>query len=203
MEGGTTGPIHFLNLEYFFRLLYESRLGFVGEGGDPTGFFADALRWFLDAWNTLGLVSFIFSLVAFGILAYATVRLYQIKEMDEHANWSDLDPVEAEHEKDRSRWAHIVSLIESHEARDWREALMEADIMLEDLLRERGYPGETTGERLKMVSRDQHPSIDDAWEAHKVRNRIAHEGIMFELDDKLAYRTFKQYERVFKEFGEI
>lgn len=204
MEGGTTGSIHFLNLEYFFRLLYNSRLGITGEGTEvPFTFWNTFVAWLGHFWATLGAVSFLFSLLAFAILAYATVRLYQLKEEEEHANWSDLNPEEAEHAKDRSRWAHVQALIESPEARDWREAVMEADIMLEDLLIQRGFPGETTGERLQHVSRDQYRSLDDAWEAHKVRNQVAHEGSAFELTDKLAYRTIKKYENVFREFGEI
>ncbi len=200
MQEGTTGPIHFLNLEYFFRILYESRLGFSSEG---TGFFDLLLAWIAHTWSVLGVVSFLFSLLAFAVLAYSSVRLFQIKEEEEHDTWSDLEPESAEHAKDRSRWAHIQSLIESPQERDWREAVMEADIMLEDLLVERGFPGETTGERLQHVSREQHPSIDEAWEAHKVRNRIVHEGMTYSLDDKTAYRTVRKYEAVFRDFGEI
>lgn len=203
MEGGTTGPIHFLNLEYFFRLLYESRLGITGtstalEG--PDFFWTSFVAWVTHVWGVLGAVSFVFSIVAFAILAYATVRMYQIKMREEHERWSTLDPVVAETTKDLSRWAHIQSLIESAQARDWREAIMEADIMLEDALVDRGYSGQTTGERLKGANLR---TINEAWEAHKVRNSIAHEGIAFELTDKLAYRTIKKYEMVFKELGEI
>ncbi len=200
MEEGTTGPIHFLNLEYFFRLLYESRPGGTTL---PSFEFSSVWLWFLHAWTVLGAVSFVFSLAALGILAYASMRMYQIREQEHHDNLSNLDPVEAEHAKDHSRWAHIQTLIESAHARDWREAIMEADIMLEDMLVERGYEGETTAERLKKVSQEKFKTLPEAWEAHKVRNSIAHEGIAYPLTDHLAYRTIKRYEAVFKEFGEI
>ena len=199
MEGGTTGPIHFLNLEYFFRLLYESRVGITGTS-TSISFFDSFGEWITHVWSVLGAVSFVFSLVAFAILAYATVRMYQIKMREEHERWSTLDPVVAETAKDHSRWAHIQSLIESAQARDWREAIMEADIMLEDALAERGYTGNTLAERLKSSNLK---TFTEASEAHGVRNRIAHQGIAYELTDKIAYRTIKKYESVFKELGEI
>jgi hypothetical protein len=199
MQDGTTGPIHFLNLEYFFRLLYESRVGITGTS-TQVSLFDNFNLWITHIWSVLGTVSFVYSLVAFAILAYSTVRLYQIKMREEHERWSLLDPVVAEKAKDHSRWAHIQSLIESAHERDWREAIMEADIMLEDALSERGYPGESLGERLKS---SHLATLNEAWEAHKVRNSIAHEGIAFALTDHLAYRTIKKYETVFKELGEI
>lgn len=197
MEGGND-PIRFLNIEYFFRLLYESRPGgpvFSAESPNFTGLW----EWFSHLWSTLAAVSFVFSLVALGVLAYASVRMFQIKQHIHH-QIATLNPVEAESAKDHSRWAHIQMLIESPHERDWREAIMEADIMLEDALAERGYQGESVGERLKNAHFE---TLDEAWEAHKIRNRIAHEGIAFPLDDKTAYRTIKRYEYVFKELGEI
>jgi hypothetical protein len=129
--------------------------------------------------------------------------LNQLREAEEHERWSTLAPAEAETQKDHSRWAHIQSLIESGQERDWREAIMEADIMLDDMLVERGYPGNTTSDRLKGVDPHKFTTLEDAWEAHKVRNQIAHQGSTYRIDDKFAYRTIKRYENVFREFGEI
>ncbi len=199
MEGGTTGSIHFLNLEYFFRLLYESRLLFVGDA-TSVSFGGGLAEWIMHTWSVLSIVSFIFTLVAFIILAYSTVRMHQIREAEEHLRWSDLDPVVEEKRKDHSRWAHIQGLIESASESDWRQAIIEADIMLEEVLRQAGYPGDTVGEKLKVARFD---SIQEAWEAHNVRNDIAHQGFAYKLDDNIAYRTIKKYEKVFKEFGEI
>lgn len=197
MQGEDT--VHYLNLEYFFRLLYESRVGVNGTAAAPD-IWTPFIEWITHLWSVLGAVSFVFSLVCFGILAFSTVRMYQIKMREEHERWSTIEEEVAEKEKDHSRWAHIQELIESAQPRDWREAIMEADIMLDDALIERGYAGETTGERLKSTKLQ---TIQEAWDAHKVRNSIAHEGISFELTDKLAYRTIKKYEAVFQELGEI
>lgn len=202
MDSGTTGPIHFLNLEYFFRLLYESRVGITGTSTDLS-LFSRFTDWVTHVWSVLGTVSFVFSLIAFAILAYSTVRLFQIKEHEEHEKWSTLDMSEAEKEKDHARWAHIQSLIESPQERDWHEAISEADIMLEDLLVERRYAGENTEERLAKADPATFKTLADAREAHQLRIDMLMGGASYKLDDHTAYRTVKKYENVFKEFGEI
>jgi hypothetical protein len=86
---------------------------------------------------------------------------------------------------------------------DYRQAVIEADIMLDDILRERGYPGNTIAERLQGIKPGSLASLDGLWDAHKVRNRIAHDGSAFIVDERLAYRTIKQYENAFHEMGVI
>ena len=203
MEGGTTGPIRFINLEYFFRLLYGSRAEVtVGETpGIPQFAFVDSFfSWFAHSWGILGVVSFLFTLIAFGVLVYATVRMRQIHHQEEHEKYSTLAPEVAEKQKDHARWTHVRTLIESAQESDWRQAIIEADIMLEEVLRQAGYDGANVGDQLKVA---RFVAIDDAWEAHKVRNDVAHRGSAFKLDNNVAYRTIQRYERVFKEFGEI
>lgn len=202
MQGSTSDTIHFLNIEYFFRLLYGSRVSVDGEVGESffTGFFASFSEWLSHAWGILGMVSFLFSLLAFAVLIYATVRLVQTKRDEDREKYSTLEPEVAEKQKDHARFAHVRALIESAHESDWRQAIIEADIMLDEVLRQAGYEGETVGEKLKMAKFD---SLDDAWEAHKVRNEIAHKGSAYKLDNNVAYRTVQKYERVFKEFGEI
>ena len=103
-------------------------------------------------------------------------------------------------QEDNSRWQSVMAHASSESPNDWRVAIMEADIMLEEVLNHAGYLGESIGEKLKGA---KFSSLDDAWEAHKVRNDIAHRGSIFKLDNTTAYRTVKRYERVFREFGEI
>lgn len=203
MEGGTTGPIHFLNLEYFFRLLYGSQVDVTrGEvPGVPGLNFLDAfLVWFGHTWGVLGVVSFLFVIVAFGVIAYSSVRLIQIRHQEDHEKYSTLAPEVAEKQKDHARFAHIQMLVESAQESDWRQAIIEGDIMLEEVLQQAGYAGASIGDKLKGAT---FASITDAWEAHKIRNEIAHRGSAFKLDNTTAYRTVQKYERVFKEFGEI
>ena len=75
--------------------------------------------------------------------------------------------------------------------------------MLEDLTDQLNLEGDNLGERLKSVDKEKFKTLDDAWEAHLVRNKIAHEGTQFELSQHEANRIITLYENVFREFGHI
>jgi hypothetical protein len=103
--------------------------------------------------------------------------------------------------RENERWAHIKTLIASASSSDWRQAVIEADIMLEEMLRAIGYDGSTIGDMLKNVDPADFLTLEEAWEAHKVRNQIAHRGLEFQLERNQAERTVGLYEKVFKEFN--
>lgn len=63
--------------------------------------------------------------------------------------------------------------------------------------------GENLGERLRSVEASDFTTIDKAWEAHKVRNQIAHEGADFLLSEREARRVLALYRDVFNEFHYI
>jgi len=71
---------------------------------------------------------------------------------------------------------------------------------IDDILKNKGYPGSSLGERLKSIPSTQLHSLNDAWEAHKIRNRIAHDGSDFILTKHIAEETISRYRRVFSEF---
>ena len=101
------------------------------------------------------------------------------------------------------RWEHIESLINTDSASQWREAIIEADIMLDDALTQRGYIGDGVGEKLKSIEPAELKSLENAWTAHKVRNQIAHEGSAFNLSEDFARRVIAQYENVFRDLNAI
>ena len=53
---------------------------------------------------------------------------------------------------------------------------------------------------MKRVEPSDFDSLNEAWEAHKVRNIIAHEGLSYVLSENEAKRVFSQYKKVFEEF---
>lgn len=102
-----------------------------------------------------------------------------------------------------SRWDDVQNHITTDNPNDWKLAIIEADVMLEEALESAGYAGLSVGDKLKSASPAQFRTLDDAWRAHKVRNQIAHGGADFVLTKKLAQETITQYRRVFQEFGVI
>ncbi len=97
------------------------------------------------------------------------------------------------------RWAKIQGLIRSYNSNDWKQAIIEADIILDEMLKKMGYKGDSIGERLKTVEPSDFTTLDSAWEAHKFRNRIAHSSD-YNLSKDEAEDVIKLYEEVFKEF---
>jgi len=101
------------------------------------------------------------------------------------------------------RWEHVLEYLSSSNPSDWKLAVLEADTMLEDLTDQMELSGENLGERLKVADREKFKTLDDAWEAHIIRNKIAHEGSQFDLSQHEANRVITLYENVFREFGHI
>jgi len=100
-----------------------------------------------------------------------------------------------------SRFTLVKEHIESDNPNDWKHAIIESDIILDKALKQLGYAGTSLGERLRSITPSMLASIDDAWEAHKVRNHIAHSGADFVLTHKIAKEAVLRYERVFSELG--
>jgi hypothetical protein len=101
------------------------------------------------------------------------------------------------------RWANVLTYVESTNANDWRHAVIEADIILGDMLTGLGYRGEGIGEQLKRVVRGDFKTLDEAWEAHKIRNELAHAGSDYPFSQFEARRVVNLYRKVFEEFFHI
>ncbi len=100
-------------------------------------------------------------------------------------------------------WENIRSKLLSDSPSDWRLAIIEADIYLDRLLDAKGYTGDTMGDKLKNLTTERFPSLQIAWEAHKVRNRIAHDGAAFTLTMPEARRVLSYFEIVYRDLGAI
>lgn len=103
-------------------------------------------------------------------------------------------------ESKNEKWEKVMKYANSANSSDWRLAIIEADVMLEELLHTTGYVGESIGDMLKSVNKNEFLTIEDAWEAHKVRNTIAHSGGDFQLSERETRRVVALFEKVFKEF---
>ena len=101
------------------------------------------------------------------------------------------------------RWEHVLAHIASDDPHRWPLAIIEADIILDEMTQKMGLRGENLGERLKSAQRSNFFTLDLAWEGHKVRNQIAHEGANFKLTRREAKRIVELYREVFHEFGYV
>ncbi len=152
-------------------------------------------------WNVFVASSLFVSLLLGAFVAYCVIRIFQVRKM-ERARFAALQHPVAAHDvpKTQLRWARVLEQAHSDNDQSWRLAILEADIMLNELLDTLGYRGETMADKMKTADRATFATIDLAWEAHKVRNRIAHSGVAHELNSREVRRIISLYERVFREF---
>lgn len=159
-------------------------------------YFADKL------WPMLMFVGVIISGFAIWGIAYSYRKLVAIREKENEIYGSA--SIKSSDEKidimKNQKWEKVIEHINSTNSSDWKLAIIEADIMLDDLLRASGYHGDTVGEMLKAVEKSDFTTIEAAWEAHKTRNQIAHQGSGFDITERDAKRVIALYESVFKEF---
>ncbi|HTK33368.1 MAG TPA: hypothetical protein VL335_02380 [Candidatus Paceibacterota bacterium] len=137
-------------------------------------------------------------------IIYCVEQLKHIRNKEEEKYDLKVEPAyEADVKPDHvlaDRWERVQTHISSDNESDWRQAIMEADIMLEDVLTTLGYQGEGIGEKLKRVVKGDMENLQAAWDAHLVRNKIAHDGTAFQLTKYEAQRVINLYKKVFEEF---
>lgn len=161
------------------------------------------------AWGIFAPLSIFVSLLIAVALVYSLIRYFQIRFAEKQALHEAAKQVVtvtspsglmAGPSEAQRRWARIQEQIASDNENDWRLAILEADIMLSEALTTHGFVGESIGEQLKGATRGDLQSLDQAWDAHKVRNHIAHRGTMHDINQREAKRVIAEYEQVFREF---
>ena len=195
--------IHFLNPEYLFQKIYEFVTGIA-----LLPFLIVGAQWLLAFSERISRTSFFVSLLFCIGIGYAILRIRQIrkKEGDAFAGLAEIAPVVVEGEETRpknAKWEKVLEHMLSPNAGDWRLAILEADIMLDELLDALHYRGDSMGDKLKKIEKSDFTTLDLAWEAHKIRNKVAHEGSEFLLSEREAKRVISLYEEIFREFRYI
>jgi len=94
------------------------------------------------------------------------------------------------------QWMKIKQRLDTGLESEFKLAVIEADAMLDDILKKMGYSGESLGERLRQVSADILPSLTEVKRAHEIRNNIVHDPD-YRLNLDGAQKTISSYEKVF------
>jgi hypothetical protein len=177
---------------------------FFGSDGLIGGLSQDGLLGFLSsAWSVYVIIAYVTSFIFLVLYIYASIQAdkYHEVEHDLMVAGEEAYAMKMSGGIKSDKFAELQAHLESSNPNDWKLAIIEADIILDDTLKRQGYAGPTLGDRLKSISPTSLNSIRDAWDAHMVRNKIAHAGADFILTQKIARETIMQYERVFKELG--
>jgi hypothetical protein len=164
--------------------------------------------------NTLYVILSFLAIFFIAVIIYSSIRMFEVRAK-EHAHLHH-EIEEYRHnqamreEKNRGqgifkneKWRRVLDYLFSNNPNDWKLAVIEADLILLDLLTQLGFKGDSLGDKLKNADPKTFRYISSAWEAHNVRNKIAHEGSIFELSLHEAKRVIAIYEQIFVEFGYI
>lgn len=104
-------------------------------------------------------------------------------------------------EQYRLKYLEIENKIKAEEPMTYQMSILEADKLLDQALKEKGFSGDTMGERLKNAN-SSFTKRNCVWAAHKLRNSIAHES-----DVKISYREARGalacYRRALKDLRAI
>ncbi|MDP2641890.1 MAG: hypothetical protein Q8P21_01200 [bacterium] len=176
--------------------------------GTGASLLDQAVNFFLERiWPLWTIIAAILSIFAFVGIVYSYLKLREI-DIEEQKIFGEVpvsslaDELTTVEPKDE-RWEKVMAYANSSNPSDWRLAIIEADVILEELLRKRGYTGDSVGEMLKSVDKSDFLSLNDAWEAHKVRNAIAHTGGNFQLNERETGRVIGLFEKVLKELKAV
>ena len=100
----------------------------------------------------------------------------------------------------RRVWRRVLERVNKGTATNFKLAILEADRLLDEILKLSGFYGETMDDRLKQATEKQIANLDDIKEAHHLATRIANDPD-WTMDRKTAIETLKVYEKLFEEFG--
>ena len=186
--------IDFLNLQYIFLKLFQ-----ILHDREVIDFSFETLAWF---WYWFKFGSAALSLLLIGGIFYTLIRLHKVRR-DEREKYGSERATFSTAGMKNERWEHVTDLVSSENPNDWRQAIIEADIILDEMVTRLGYRGDGLGEKLKQIEESDFNTLNNAWEAHKVRNQIAHAGSDFILTKREARRVIDLFESVFREFEYI
>lgn len=170
-------------------------------GGD-NGWFANLMHFVRVGVSTYVEVATIFSIITFLAILYVAWMTYKLHVEDVKKS-KLVTVVESLPSIQSQKWRQVLAHVNSLNPAEWRLSILEADVLLDDMMQSLGFHGDTLGERLKNTPKGDFKTIDTAWEAHKIRNAIAHEGFDFLLSQRESKRIIGLYEIVFKEFSYV
>ena len=101
----------------------------------------------------------------------------------------------------QTKWLAIENSLRRDNTASYHMAIINADKLLDQALRERHTKGKTMGERMK-AAQSTWSNANYVWGAHKVRNQIAHEPD-FQVSYDITLRALSAFKQGLKDLGAI
>ena len=100
--------------------------------------------------------------------------------------------------KMRRRWQRIMRRLDTGNESEYKLAIIEADGLLDDMLKKMNLRGETVDERIQKITSLMIANVDELKTAHLVRNSIVYDPD-YRLSASEARRVLLVYQRTFEE----
>lgn len=101
----------------------------------------------------------------------------------------------------RVKWLAIEQSLRPENQESYHLSILNADKLLDKALKERGFKGNTMGERMKAATK-QWSNANHVWTAHKLRNRVAHEPDVH-LSIDITRRALVAFKQGLKDLGAV
>jgi hypothetical protein len=146
------------------------------------------------------IISALVSLVLGAIFLYYAEKSGYWDDLRKYASYRKLPEKEALETTDRltTDWRDVKARLETGDEASIKLAVIEADKLVDNLLKKMGYVGNSMGDRLKLLEKSSFQSLDDLWKAHKIRNRIVHHA-EYSITPEESRKAIEIYEKVLRE----
>jgi len=160
--------------------------------------YLNFINWFYSlSWGVIVFwLKIISAVISLGLLVLVVMVIRNLRALNITKEIIEIPKVPPE-EVSKS-WSAVLEKITSSNPSDWNLAVIQADSILDDILKRSGFPGETMGDRLKKLDRSKLSSLDEVWDAHKIRNVIAHDPTR-PISRREIERAIDSFEKALKE----
>jgi len=128
------------------------------------------------------------------IIIFILIFIWQVRKFFRRPELEGLD-----RQGIKRRWEEIEVMLSKKGDMTDKVAILEADKLLDHVLKAMAMPGNSLGERLKAASY-KYSKLEKVWWAHKVRNQLVHEA-SFKVNHKTARAVVGTFEKALKELG--
>lgn len=151
-----------------------------------------------SGWRNIATPTLIFfDFLLLSLIIYAIIRVYpMIEPIRLFDRIGKADKKKAPRPKAaEAAWRKVIERKASKNPDDLRLAVIEADAVVDDLLRRAGYEGENMADRLSQIVPGEVPNIERVWVAHRLRNHLVHtpNAALNPRDAEAAIEVFREF----------
>jgi len=164
-------------------------------------FFNNLVNFYLEKLWLLNFIAFILSALLLWLIIFYMIKLNILNEKIEALEVKYFGLRDFGKHYSVKAWATIKKRLKTKDPAQIKMALIEADKILDEILKAGAYPGENIEERLSHLTPEKITNCSELLEAHKIAARAKEED--FKITFEEAVNVLKVYQQSFREFGLI